>query len=161
MYVDPRGPRFAAAVTTVVLAAALLLAGSTLGLLLLAGQAVVFAIGAVRGPQASPYGLAFKRFIRPRLSPPVELEDARPPRFAQAVGLGFALTGLLAFVAGATRAGHRRGGAGAGRRLPQCRVRVLPGLRGLPARPSSGSRSRRRLLIPPPRTVPHRKDHPQ
>ncbi|HYN75118.1 MAG TPA: DUF4395 domain-containing protein [Candidatus Limnocylindria bacterium] len=102
MYVDPRGPRFAAAVTTVVLAAALLLAGTTLGLLLLAGQAVVFAIGAVRGPQASPYGLAFKRFIRPRLSPPVELEDARPPRFAQAVGLGFALTGLLAFVAGAT-----------------------------------------------------------
>ena len=102
MYVDPRGPRFAAAVTTVVLAVVLLLAGSAIGTVLLAAQAVVFALGATRGPQASPYGLAFKRLVRPRLAPPAELEDVRPLRFAQTVGLGFALVGLLGFVTGAT-----------------------------------------------------------
>ncbi len=102
MYVDPRGPRFAAAVTTVVLALVLLLAGSLIGTVLLAAQAVVFALGATRGPQASPYGLAFKGLIRPRLAPPAELEDVRPLKFAQSVGLGFALVGLLGFVTGAT-----------------------------------------------------------
>jgi hypothetical protein len=105
MYVDPRGPRFAAAVTTVVLAVVLLLAGSALGTVLLAAQAVVFAVGATRGPQASPYGLAFKRFVRPRLAPPAELEDVRPLRFAQTVGLGFAVVGVLGFVTGATALG--------------------------------------------------------
>jgi Domain of unknown function (DUF4395) len=102
MYVDPRGPRFTAILTTVVLAAALLLAGTLAGTVLLAAQALVFGLGAVKGPQHTPYGLAFKRWIRPRLDPPVELEDARPPRFAQAVGLGFATFGVLAFVAGLT-----------------------------------------------------------
>jgi len=102
MYVDPRGPRFAAAVTTVVLAVVLLLAGTVIGTALLAAQAVVFALGATRGPQASPYGRAFKRLIRPRLAPPAELEDVRPLKFAQSVGLGFALVGLLGFVTGAT-----------------------------------------------------------
>ncbi len=102
MYVDPRGPRFAAAITTVVLAAVLLLAGSRAGTLLLAAQAVVFAVGAFRGPQATPYGQAFKSLIRPRLEPPAELEDVRPVRFAQGVGLAFAVVGLVGFVAGAT-----------------------------------------------------------
>ena len=46
--------------------------------------------GAVRGIQATPYAWLFRRFVRPRLAPPAELEDARPPRFAQAVGLVFA-----------------------------------------------------------------------
>ena len=100
MYVDPRGPRFAAALTSVVLGVVLLLAGTPIGTLLLATQAVVFGVGAVRGPQHTPYGLAFKRWVRPRLAPPAELEDVRPPRFAQAVGLGFAALGVLAFVAG-------------------------------------------------------------
>lgn len=102
MYVDPRGPRFAAAVTTLVLAVVLLLAGTALGTVLLAAQAVVFAVGATRGPQATPYGLAFKRLVRPRLAPPDELEDVRPLRFAQTVGLGFAVVGVLGFATGAT-----------------------------------------------------------
>ncbi|WP_166355836.1 DUF4395 domain-containing protein [Phytoactinopolyspora limicola] len=96
--IDPRGPRFAAAITTVVLAVVLITGNPWV----LAVQAVVFAIGAGWGPAASPYGLLYARLVRPRLGPPGELEDAAPPRFAQAVGLLFAIVGLVGFVAGAT-----------------------------------------------------------
>lgn len=99
--VDPRGPRFGAAVTTVVLAGALVLVGSPVGLALLGWQTLVFALGALIGLQAQPYGWVFRTFVRPRLAPPTELEDSRPPRFAQAVGLVFALVALVASVAGA------------------------------------------------------------
>ena len=94
--VDPRGLRFAAAVTTVVLALTLILNSPWL----LAIQAVVFAISVAFGVQASPYGQFFKRVIRPRLGPPQELEDAAPPRFAQLVGLVFAVLGLIGYLAG-------------------------------------------------------------
>ena len=80
--VDPRGPRFGAAVTTVVLAAALVLVGTTAGTVLIAWQTLVFALGALVGLHAQPYGVLFRRVIRPRLAPPAELEDAAPPRFA-------------------------------------------------------------------------------
>ena len=96
--IDPRGPRFAATLTTIVLAAALLTGSAWL----LAAQAVVFALGAFRGIQHTPYSWLFRRFVRPRLAPPAELEDARPPRFAQTVGLGFAVVGLLGAVVGLT-----------------------------------------------------------
>ena len=36
---------------------------------------------------------------------PSELEDPRPPRFAQAVGLGFAVVGLVGFLTGLTALG--------------------------------------------------------
>ena len=88
--VDPRGPRLAAAVTAVVLAVVLLTGSAWL----LAVQAVVFALGAAG---RSPYGALYARLVRPRLGPPAELEDTRPLRFAQAVGLVFtavALAGL-------------------------------------------------------------------
>lgn len=100
--VDPRGPRFGAAVTTVVLAVALVLVGTTAGTVLVAWQTLVFALGALVGLQAQPYGWLFRRVVRPRLAPPAELEDAAPPRFAQAVGLLFLLVALVASVAGAT-----------------------------------------------------------
>jgi hypothetical protein len=96
--IDPRGPRFAATLTTIVLAAALLTGSAWL----LAAQGVVFAVGAVRGIQHTPYSWLFRRFVRPRLAPPAELEDARPPRFAQAVGLGFALVGVVGAALGLT-----------------------------------------------------------
>lgn len=96
--VDPRGLRFAAGLTTVVLALTLVLNNPWP----LAVQAVVFAISVAFGVQASPYGLLFKRLIRPRLGPPKELEDAAPPRFAQLVGLVFAVIGLIGYLAGAT-----------------------------------------------------------
>lgn len=100
--VDPRGPRFGAAVTTVVLAVALVLMGTTAGTVLVAWQTIVFALGALVGLQAQPYGIVFRRLVRPRLSPPAELEDAAPPRFAQAVGLVFMVVALIALLAGAT-----------------------------------------------------------
>ncbi len=101
MTIDPRGPRFAAAVTSVVLSVVLVLAGSAIGTALLSLQTIVFALGAIRGPQATPYGWAFRRLLRPRLGPTTEVEDVRPVRFAQAVGLVFAVAALLAFAGGA------------------------------------------------------------
>src|SRR3954470_20179105 len=98
--IDPRGARFAAALTTVVLAVALLLSPSTATVVLLALQAVVFGIGVTRGVQRTPYALLFRTAVRPRLGAPKELEDAAPPRFAQGVGLGFALVALLGYAAG-------------------------------------------------------------
>ena len=98
--VDPRGLRFAAALTTIVLADLV-----TCSPWPLAFQAVVFAVSVAFGVQASPYGTVFKRFVRPRLGPPAELEDPRPPRFAQLVGLVFALAGLAGYLTGATVVG--------------------------------------------------------
>ena len=100
--VDPRGPRFGAAVTTVVLALALVFVGTAFGTVLLAWQTLVFALGALVGLHAQPYGIFFRRVVRPRLAPPAELEDAAPPRFAQAVGLIFLVVALLAALLGAT-----------------------------------------------------------
>lgn len=98
--IDPRGPRFAATLTTLVLAAALLLAPSAATVTLLAVQLVVFAIGAVGGVQRTPYSWLFRTLLRPRLGKPAELEDAAPPQFAQAVGLVFAVVALVGYVAG-------------------------------------------------------------
>ena len=103
--IDPRGPRFAATLTSVVLALVLLTAPGTLATVLLATQAAVFAVGAVAGVQHTPYALLFRTRIRPRLGAPGALEDAAPPRFAQAVGLGFALVGLVGLLTGLTTLG--------------------------------------------------------
>lgn len=98
--IDPRGPQFAAGLTSVVLVVVLLLSPSTVATVLLAAQAAVFAIGAARGVQHTPYSWFFRTLVRPRLGAPGELEDPAPPRFAQAVGLGFAVVGLVGFVTG-------------------------------------------------------------
>jgi hypothetical protein len=98
MQVDPRGQRFAAAVTSVVLTV-VLVTGSWV---LLAVQAVVFAVGAGFGVRFAPYALVFRALVRPRLGPPKELEDATPPRFAQGVGLVFALVGTAGYGLGIT-----------------------------------------------------------
>ncbi|MFI5757169.1 DUF4395 domain-containing protein [Streptomyces sp. NPDC051569] len=93
MDIDIRGPRFGAAVTTVVLAGALVTGSGGL----LAWQTLCFAIGAAAGVGRSPYGLLFRTVVRPRLGPAAEYESPAPPRFAQAVGLGFALVGLVGY----------------------------------------------------------------
>lgn len=98
MQIDPRGPRFAAVLTSLVLAAALITESGWL----LAVQAAVFAVGALIGLQYSPYGWLYRVLVRPRLGPPTELEDARPPRFAQAVGLLFAVVGTVGYLTGLT-----------------------------------------------------------
>jgi len=98
---DPRGPQFNAALTSLVLATVLLLAPSPVATGLLAGQAALFGLGAVRGVSSTPAAWLFRRLVRPRLAAPAHLEDAAPPRFAQGVGLVFAVVGLLGFLAGA------------------------------------------------------------
>ena len=99
-FVDPRGQRFGAAVTSAVLIVTLV----TSAWWLLALQAVVFALGAVDlGRQ--PYGIVFRRLVRPRLAPPTELEAAAPPQFAQLVGLVFAVIGVVGFLAGSAVVG--------------------------------------------------------
>lgn len=99
--IDPRGARFAAALTTAVLAVVLLTAPGPVATGLLAVQAVVFAVGASRGVQHTAYAWVFRTVVRPRLAAPSHLEDAAPPRFAQTVGLAFAVLGLVGLLAGA------------------------------------------------------------
>jgi hypothetical protein len=94
---DVRGPRFGAWVTTVVLAAALLTGAGWL----VAAQAVVFGIGAFAGLRYAPYGLLFRTLVAPRLGPVREREPAAPPRFAQLVGLLFAVAGAAGYLLGA------------------------------------------------------------
>lgn len=110
--IDPRGPRFSAAVT-----ALLVLVG--VGTALVVGTpntlaerlaqpsfalfvvlASLFAWGAFAGVARHPWGLLFKKFIRPRLAAPAELEDAAAPTFAQGVGLFVVTVGLVLYIAG-------------------------------------------------------------
>jgi hypothetical protein len=100
--VDVRGPRFAAWVTTVVLVATLLVSAvSPIGAAVLLGvQGAVFAIGAALGPRQHPYGLAFRHLVAPRLGPVTATEPEAPLKFAQLVGLVFAVTGAVGFAAG-------------------------------------------------------------
>src|SRR4051794_40657525 len=98
--VDPRGQRFAAALTTLLFAVVLVTAPSAVAFVLLAWQLAAFVLGVTRGPGATPYAALFKALVRPRLGPPDELEDARPPRFAQGVGLGFTVVALAAYAVG-------------------------------------------------------------
>ncbi|MFD2090050.1 DUF4395 domain-containing protein [Blastococcus deserti] len=95
--VDVRGPRFAAGLTSVVLAVALLTASGWL----VAAQAAVFAVGALAGLRVSPYGLLFRLLVAPRLGPVREREPEAPPRFAQFVGLVFAVVGASGYLLGA------------------------------------------------------------
>ena len=96
--IDARGPRFSAALTTVVLALALV----TGWVWLATFQAVVFAIGAIKGPQFTPYALIYRTLIKPRLKSPLRTEDVRPPQFAQSIGLAFALVAVIGAVAGSS-----------------------------------------------------------
>ena len=93
--IDPRGPRFGAGVTAALLAVTLLLGTGPAATALLAVVALLFVLGVTRGVQGTLQGLAFKAWVRPRLAPPTELEDPRPPRFAQLVGLLVVGAGLL------------------------------------------------------------------
>jgi hypothetical protein len=95
--IDARGPRWSALFTTVVLATALV----TSSVWVITFQAVVFAIGVIRGPQFTPYAFIFKKLIKPRLKSTVTFEDVRPPQFAQAVGLAFTLVAIIGSTTGA------------------------------------------------------------
>ncbi len=99
--IDPRGPRFGAAITSALSLTAFGIAvsatnGFATAYPLIVLLAVLFS-WSVFSPKTHPYGLIFKKLVRPRLAAPSELEDSRPPQFAQKVGLGFALLGLVGF----------------------------------------------------------------
>lgn len=92
--IDPRGPR----TNQAVLACALVLG-------FLTGQwwvaplfAGVLFLGAAFGPKWGPVLRFYQAVVRPRLSPPDELEDPRPPRFAASIGVVFLLASTSAFV---------------------------------------------------------------
>lgn len=139
--IDPRGPRFAATITTVLLAVAFVLAASGLstsretagwfayqpladasftpggadgwaligapllqraldpGFVTLLVVALLFVWG-VAWPRTAPWGVLYRRLVQPRLAPPSELEDPRPVRFAQGVGLAVTSIGLLLHLVG-------------------------------------------------------------
>jgi Ca2+/Na+ antiporter len=105
--VDVRGPRFVAWITTVVLVATLIVSGvNPLAAAVILGlQAVAFAVGAVAGPRRHPYGIVFANVVAPRLGPVREREPVAPLKFAQLVGLVFAVVGVAGFAAGASLVG--------------------------------------------------------
>lgn len=114
--IDVRGPRFAASITAVLLLIATFLslvgvatgdlASASLGarvadpgFLLVLVIAALFLWGVV-SPRTAPWGVLYRRVVQPRLAPPTEFEDPRPPRFAQGVGLFVTVVGLLLHLAG-------------------------------------------------------------
>jgi hypothetical protein len=95
--IDPRAPRFNQAVLTIAL-----LGGFLLDLRLTAPLfAVVLFLGAAFGARYGPFLRLFAEAIKPRLGPPAELEDPRPPRFAATVGVIFLGGATIAFALGA------------------------------------------------------------
>jgi hypothetical protein len=96
LLIDARGPRFGAAITTIVFAAAL----ATNNIWFVVVQAVVFAIGAFKGPQFTPYAFIYKKAIKPLLKGEVPTEEVKPPQFAQKVGLLFAVVAITGAVLG-------------------------------------------------------------
>jgi uncharacterized protein DUF4395 len=105
--VDVRGPRFAAWITTAVLVVTLIVSSFSLNAaaVILGLQAVVFTIGAVGGPRKHPYGLVFAKLVAPRLAPVTEKEPVPPLKFAQLVGVVFAVIGAVGFATGITALG--------------------------------------------------------
>ncbi len=99
--IDPRGPRFNQAVLTVALLVGFLV---DLKAVVPVFAAVLF-LGAAFGPRYGPFLRLYAEVIRPRLAPPAELEDPRPPRFAAAIGVAFLIAASVAFVAGAEAVG--------------------------------------------------------
>ncbi|MEN2737881.1 DUF4395 domain-containing protein [Microbacterium sp. X-17] len=116
--IDPRGPRFVAGITAVLLLIDVLLGLTGLptayapstgwaitqatvlqrildpAFLLLLVIALLF-LWSVAWPRTAPWGVLYRRLVQPRLAPPTEFEDPRPPRFAQGVGLFVTTIGLV------------------------------------------------------------------
>jgi hypothetical protein len=94
--VDPRGPRYGAAITSILslIAFYLSLANESLAYAIVVALGVLFTWSLV-SPSTHPYGWSFAKFIRPNLAAPKELQDPKPLKFAQQVGLAFALLGII------------------------------------------------------------------
>jgi len=96
MVLDPRGVRFAAALTSTVFVLVLVTGSGWLAL----AQAVVFALTAA-WPRWGPYALVYRWLVAPRLGPPRATEPAAPVRFAQLVGLVVAAVSAAGYLSGA------------------------------------------------------------
>jgi len=94
--IDPRGPRFNQAVICILLLVAFVADWPVV----IPGVATVLVAGALLGPRFGPFLALYATLIKPRLGPPVELEDPRPPRFAAGFGALVLGASTLAFVAG-------------------------------------------------------------
>jgi hypothetical protein len=127
--IDARGPQFNAALTSLVLVAVLATAWSPVGVVLLVLQAGLFGIAAFLGVHRTPAAWIFKRHVRPRLGPVTKLEDPRPPRFAQGIGLAFTLAGLVGFLVGPTWLGYVATGLALVAALLNATVQVCLGCR--------------------------------
>ena len=115
--IDPRGPRVSAAITSLLLIVTIFLAligNSTSSALsatplvqriadpafiLLLVVALLFAWSLVSA-RTQPLSAFFRTVVQPRLTPPTEWEDPRPPRFAQGVGLVVVGIGLVLQIVG-------------------------------------------------------------
>jgi hypothetical protein len=93
--IDPRAPRIGAGITSLISLSGFVFAqiDSGLGVVVLSMVFALFAWG-VFAPATHPYSMLFK-VLRPKLAEPEYLEDPRPPRFAQQVGLTVSVLGLL------------------------------------------------------------------
>jgi len=98
VFIDARGPRYSAAITTTVLALALITESNYL----IGFQFAVFLSAVIFGLRRSIYGLVYRNLIQPRLSGPVPSENEAAPRFAQLIGALFAFVALLGGVTGNT-----------------------------------------------------------
>ena len=94
--IDPRGPRFNQAMIAVLLLVAFVLDWPPMVPIV----ATILVAGAVLGPRFGPFLALYAAVIKPRLAPPAELEDPRPPRFAAAVGAVVLAASTVAYVAG-------------------------------------------------------------
>lgn len=114
--IDPRGPRFGAAITSMLLLITVFLSLTGIatgdiqsasvaqraldpGFIALAVVALLF-LWSVLSPRTAPWGVLYRKAVQPRLAPPSELEDPRPPRFAQGVGLFVSVVGLVLHLVG-------------------------------------------------------------
>ena len=98
VYIDARGPRYSAAITTTVLALALITESNYL----IGFQFAVFLSAVLFGLRRSIYGLVYRNLIQPRLSGPIPSEYEAAPRFPQLIGALFAFLALLGGVTGNT-----------------------------------------------------------
>jgi len=98
VFIDARGPRYSAGITTTVLALALITESNYL----IGFQFAVFLSAVLFGLRRSIYGLVYRNLIQPRLSGPVPSENEAAPRFAQLIGALFAFVALVGGVTGNT-----------------------------------------------------------
>lgn len=101
--IDPRGPRFGAAITAVLLlvVVGLALSGqSVAATATLAALVAIFAWGAFAGIRRHPWGRLYARLVAPRLAPPTHREDPAAPTFAQLVGFLITAAGLVLHLLG-------------------------------------------------------------